>query len=81
MKNHGQFDHGVIVPHDALALPDGTRVTIIVPSTSAASSNEMSAEAHAQYLAALARVDAVPNENPGDDFSGADHDRILYADR
>ena len=81
MEIHGHFEHGVIVPHDALSLPEGTDVTIIVPPTSPASSNEMSAEARAQYLAALSQIDAVPNENPGDDFCGADHDRILYADR
>lgn len=81
MEIHGHFEHGVIVPHDTLSLPDGTRVTIVVPSTPEISSPEMSAEAHARYLAALARIDALPNENPGDDFSGTDHDRILYADR
>lgn len=81
MEIRGHFEHGVIVPHDALSLPEGTKVTIIVPSTSNSSSNEMSAEAREKYLAALARIDATPNENPGDTFSGADHDRILYADR
>lgn len=79
MEIHGHFEHGVIVPHDPHSLPDGTEVTIIVPATFPASNNEMSADARAQYLAALARVDAAPNENPGDKFSGADHDRNLYA--
>lgn len=81
MEIHGYFAQGVIIPHDALSLPDGTEVTIIVPASSPASSNEMSADARAQYLAALARLDATPNENPGDNFSGADHDRILYANQ
>lgn len=81
MEIHGHFEHGVIVPHDTLLLPEGTRVTIIIPSGSAKSINEMSVEAKEQYLAALARIDALPNENPGDTISGADHDRFLYADR
>ena len=25
------------------------------------------------------RIAALPDENPGDGFSGADHDRVLYA--
>jgi hypothetical protein len=68
----------VIVPHDAVSLPDGTAVTITVEAKLQGSSDAMSEEAQRRYLAALARIDAVANENPGDDFSGADHDRELY---
>ncbi len=38
----------------------------------------MSQEQKERLQAALARIDALPNENPGDKFSGSDHDRQLY---
>jgi hypothetical protein len=38
----------------------------------------MTDEERRRYLEALAEIDAVENENPGDTFSGADHDQILY---
>jgi hypothetical protein len=78
MEIQGHFKNGLIVPHDAISLPDGTVVTIMVGAALKARSETMSEEAHKRYLAALARIDAAANENPGDDFSGADHDRELY---
>ena len=33
-----------------------------------------------RYREALAEIESLPNENPGDTFSGADHDRVLYGD-
>jgi hypothetical protein len=38
----------------------------------------MSEEQLRRYRAALANIDAVEDENPGDTFCGADHDRVLY---
>jgi hypothetical protein len=78
MKIQGHYQNGMIVPHEELSLPDGTPVTIAIPTIRTTNSKTMSDEQRARYLAALARIDAVPDENPGDDFSGADHDRVLY---
>ena len=38
----------------------------------------MSDEQLQRYHAALARIDALQDENPDDTICGADHDRILY---
>lgn len=78
MEIQGHYQNGLIVPNDGTSLPDGTEVTITVPSPSPTASNKMTAEDRQRYVSALARIDAVPNECPGDAFSGADHDRILY---
>jgi predicted DNA-binding antitoxin AbrB/MazE fold protein len=78
MEIQGHYQNGMIVPHDAVSLPDGTEVTITVRSTPQEISGAMTQEQHKRYLAALDRIDAAANENPGDIFSGADHDRVLY---
>jgi hypothetical protein len=77
MEIQGHFQNGMIVPHDGLSLPDGTEVTITVRYGDPRGSMMSPAELE-RYLAAMARLDAVTNENPGDTFSGADHDRELY---
>ena len=38
----------------------------------------MSSEELRRFHLALAEIDAVENENPGDPFRGRDHDRVLY---
>jgi predicted DNA-binding antitoxin AbrB/MazE fold protein len=80
MEIEGHFQDGVIIPHDGVSLPNGTEVTIMVHTLRAAESSTMTAEERKRYLTALARIDALPNERPGDHFSGADHDRVLYGD-
>lgn len=77
----GHIENGVVVPHDNIPLPDGTEVTITVRAESQPGGETMSDDARKRYLAALERVDAVANENPGDTFYGADHDRALYGER
>ena len=81
MVIHGHIENGVVIPHDSLALPDGTEVTITVREEQAAGVDAMSEDERSRLLGALARIDAMANENPGDTFSGADHDRELYGDR
>jgi hypothetical protein len=80
MVVQGHIQNGVIVPGENLALPNGTEVTILVPVNPPSSNNLMSPEQRVKYLAALKRIDAMPNENPGDTFSGADHDQALYGE-
>ncbi|MGI8981858.1 MAG: hypothetical protein ACR2FY_21720 [Pirellulaceae bacterium] len=38
----------------------------------------MTAEEKQRLLAILDRITSLPNESPGDTFSGADHDKVLY---
>jgi hypothetical protein len=80
MVFHGHIQNGVVIPHDNLSLPDGTEVTITVCTGPPAEGAAMSADEKSRYLDALARIDAVGNENPGDEFRGADHDRAVYGE-
>jgi hypothetical protein len=80
MVVQGHIQNGVVVPGQDLSLPDGTEVTILVPLNPPTANGSMSPEQRAKYLAALKRIDAISDENPGDTFSGADHDQALYGE-
>jgi predicted DNA-binding antitoxin AbrB/MazE fold protein len=80
MEIQGHYQNGMIIPHNGVSLPDGTEVTITVRQESQQGSKMMSEEERRRYLAALARIDALPDENPDDTFSGVDHDQVLYGD-
>jgi hypothetical protein len=81
MVIHGHVENGIVIPHDSIPLPEGAEVTIMVHGEPAASKDGMTEHQQQRYLALLARIDAVANEDPGDSFRGADHDRVLYGDR
>jgi hypothetical protein len=78
MEIQGHIQNGAAVPDDFVALPEGAKVTIVVSGGSATPADAMTAEELARYRRALAEIEALPNENPGDKFSGANHDQILY---
>lgn len=78
MLIQGHVENGVVIPDAPISLPDGTEVTIVVRAAETASAEVVSPDERARRLAALAALDAVANENPGDRFSGADHDQALY---
>ena len=68
------YEQGVLRLLQPLSLADGTRVEIIVIT------QELTAEDRtpADILAAIA---ALPMEADGEEFSGRDHDKILYGDK
>jgi hypothetical protein len=80
MEIQGHYENGVIVPHGGTTLPDGTQVTIVVREAMQPGRTMMTDEERRRYLEALARIDAVPDENPNDTFSGKDHDQVLYGE-
>jgi len=80
MVIHGQILNGAVVPEGELSLPEGTKVTILVRAETPPINGAMPPNKQARYLDALAKIDAVANENPSDNFSGADHDQALYGD-
>jgi hypothetical protein len=81
MTLNGKVHNGVVVFDDPANLPEGTPVTVfIVPQQPPAPHQEerMSEEEHRRLMAILDRIAALPDENPGDNFSGRDHDQALY---
>lgn len=81
MVLHGYVQNGMIIPNGNVSLPDGTQVMITVGAGPQAASQSMSQQERQRYQAALDRIDAAANENAGDAFRGADHDRALYGER
>ena len=63
------YENGLIRPLEEVVLKEGEEVSVIIGN------NDVSAEKARDILASIA---ALPLENPGDRFSGADHDTVLY---
>lgn len=64
------YEQGVLRLSQPIPLAEGTRVEVIVISTKFS-------ENHAPREI-LAKIAALPLEGKGDEFSGRDHDKILY---
>jgi hypothetical protein len=80
MTLQGTIRGGLVVLDEAVHIPDGTKVAVFVPITAAQGVRSVEEEV-ARQKAALAELLAIPDENPGDDFSATDHDRVLYGDQ
>jgi len=80
MTVQGIIRGGQVVLDQAIQVPDGTKVSIYVPSTVHQKALPVEEEV-ARSKAALAELLAIPDENPGDDFSAVDKDKVLYGDR
>lgn len=72
MQIQAVYESGVIRPLVPLDLPEGEVIELILLPCN----GEKHAEASAAQI--LARIAALPPEGETDDFSGQDHDRILY---
>lgn len=80
MVIRGRIENGVIVLDDATLLPEGAEVTVVVQTSAEIAEDELSVEKQKRLRQARKRFEALPNENPGDRFSGSEHDRVLYGD-
>lgn len=78
MTLQGTIRGGLVVLDEAVQVPDGTKVAVFVPAQNPTGLSP--ADEVARQKAALAELLAIPNENPGDTFSGEDHDQILYGE-
>jgi len=90
MVIRGRVEHGVVVLDERVSLPEGTEVTVVVRAAVQSSevvtaeagpgpaAEQMSEEERRRILEIMDRIAALPDENPGDTFSGADHDKALY---
>lgn len=78
----GRVQKGVVVLENGTSLPDGTEVTVSVCAeadrATAKSTERMPEEERRRIRAIMDRIAALPDENPDDTFSGADHDKVLY---
>ena len=83
------FENGVLRPLDPVTLAEHDVVTVVVSPKSANAqetfgsaadqkvANDL-AEQREALLEMFAEAESLPNENPHDAFSGADHDLVLY---
>ena len=78
MTISGRIQNGVVVPDSDLKLPEGSIVTIVTPADAAPPESRMPDDQKRRQREAFARLDALPDENPGDTFNGAEHDSVLY---
>lgn len=67
----------MVVFEQPVEVPEGTKVSVFVPDRGK-DPDWRPADDPELRNKALAELLAMPNENPGDTFSGADHDQILY---
>jgi hypothetical protein len=74
----GRIQNGVVALPSDISLPEGTEVTVVVPARPEAAKEVLSEAEHRRILEIMDRIAALPDENPGDTFSGADHDKVLY---
>jgi predicted DNA-binding antitoxin AbrB/MazE fold protein len=74
------FENGVLRPLDPLALGDQDLVTVVVRTQDAETTDDKELVLQREALKRMfAEADGLPNENPHDKFSGADHDSALYS--
>lgn len=66
------YEHGVLRPTEPISLVEGTRVEVIVVTKESQPVEKTPAEI-------LAEIAAMPLEGSTDEFSGRDHDTILYS--
>ena len=78
MVIRGRVKNGVIVVDDPTALPEGAEVSVSYPAVLNEASDKMVEEQRRSLLAEFERLRNLPNENPGDKFDAAEHDRVLY---
>ena len=68
----------MVVLEDQVSLPEGTEVTVVVRAEHEAGTDRLPEEERRRIREIMDRIADLPDENPGDTFSGADHDRVLY---
>jgi len=68
------YEQGVLRLLQPLSLAEGTRVDVIVVTREHTAEGRIPADI-------LATIAALPMEAGGEEFSGRDHDKILYGDK
>jgi predicted DNA-binding antitoxin AbrB/MazE fold protein len=68
------YEHGILRPTEPVSLEEGAKVEVIVVQPAIGSSGCKAAEI-------LCEIAAMPMEPGGREFTGRDHDKILYGGR
>jgi hypothetical protein len=76
----GRVQNGVIVFLDGATLPEGTKVLIELVAPPEVPSDRMTEPQRRALRETRQHFESLANENPGDTFTGGDHDRVLYGD-
>ena len=72
-------ERGLLRPSNPLNIADGTKVELLLlPHVELANHGASDLSTHAQVIAAIAAIAAMPMEEGGRVFTGRDHDAILY---
>ncbi len=69
------YEHGVLRPLEPIQLPEGARLDVIVITRD---KQQVAGQNSAEILSEIA---ALPLEGVADQFSGKDHDSILYPEK
>ncbi len=72
------MENGVVVPNLGFSLPEGAEVVVYVCMPASDARNDLGNTERQPVRQLMDSIAALPDENPGDTFSGADHDKILY---
>lgn len=78
MVIRGRVQNGVVVLPAGASLPEGVEVTVVVDAARQPADDPMPEGERRRVLEIMDRIAALPDENPDDRFSGADHDQVLY---
>ncbi len=73
----GRVQNGVVVL-EAASVPEGTEVAVVVPVGPSPASPAVPEAERQRIREVMDRIAVLPDEKPGDRFSGADHDKVLY---
>ncbi len=78
MVIHGRIQNGVVAFQGDVSLPEGTEVTVVVPTESESVPEVLPEAERRRILKIMDRIAALPIEGSTEPFSGADHDKVLY---
>ena len=78
MVIHGRIQNGVVTLQGDVSLPEGTEVTVLVPTESESVPKALPEAERRRILKIMDHIAALPIEGSTEPFSGADHDKVLY---
>jgi hypothetical protein len=75
----GRIHNGVVALEGDISLPEGMEVTVMAPAAPDAVGDVLSDAERHRVLDIMDRIAALPIEGSAEPFSGANHDKALYA--